>query len=335
MTQRTFLWILAGLGVLLCGWIAWPFLSAILMAATLAVALGPLQARLARAIASRSGAALATVLIFVAAAVLPAVFIAMAVTDDVRGLYSNAADLSWLNPWLDPWLARFGFSSAEAWARLQEQALASSRALVGTAASVAAGIGGGIATALITLFTLFYFLRDGHIWLREIVQWAPLERTQRERLLSIAHQTVLANVYGVLAVALAQGGLALVGYWLTGVPSGMLWAVVTSFFSLIPVVGSAAVWAPAVLYLWAKGKVGAAVFLAVWCGVLVSWSDNVVRPYVISESVSISPLLILFSLLGGMQAFGLVGLFIGPVAVALTGAVFRMLREANGATGSG
>jgi predicted PurR-regulated permease PerM len=322
-TSRPFLWTLAGAGLLLCGWIAWPFLGAILTAATLAVALTPLQAFLQRKLSSRSWAAFLTVFIFVAAVVVPAVFVAMAVTGDLRSLLTGATDLSWL----DPLLARFGTNGSEAAMLLQDQLLASGRVLLGTAASVAAGIGGGIASAFITLFTLYYFLRDGHIWLRQIVTWAPLERDQRERLLTVAHQTILANVYGVLAVSLAQGTLALCGFWLAGVPSPVLWAVATAFFSLIPVIGSGAIWVPAVLFLFAKGKTGAAIFLAIWSGGLVAWADNVVRPYVISEAVSISPLLILFSLLGGVQAFGLVGLFVGPVVVALTGAVLRILRE--------
>jgi len=322
-TSRPFLWTLAALGVLVCGWIAWPFLGSILTAATLAVALAPLAAALRRRVNSRSWAAFLTVLVFVAAVVVPAVFVAVAVTGDVRSLLSGAADLAWL----DPLAQRLGYTGTDVWELVREQVMASGRVLLGTAASVAAGIGGGIASAFIVLFTLYYFLRDGHVWLREIVAWAPLERAQRERLLSVAHQTILANVYGVLAVALAQGSLALAGYWLAGVPSPVLWAVVTGFFSLIPVVGSGVVWVPAVLFLWAKGKTGAAIFLILWSGGLVAWADNVVRPYVISEKVSISPLLILFSLLGGVQAFGLVGLFVGPVVVALTGAVLRILRE--------
>lgn len=322
-TSRPFLWSLAALGVLLCAWIAWPFLSAILTAATLAVALAPLQTWIRRRVASRSWAAFATLLLFVAAVVLPAVFVSLAVSRDVRALLAGALDVTWL----DPLLRRFGWTGEEAWAQVQDQVLASGRALLGTAATVAAGIGGGIASAFITLFTLYYFLRDGHAWLRDAVSWAPIEREGRERLLQVAQQTILANVYGVLAVSLAQGTLALAGFWIAGLPSPVLWAVLTGFFSLVPVVGSGLVWAPAVIFLFAKGKTGAAAFLLIWSGGLVAWADNVVRPYVISEAVSISPLLILFSLLGGVQAFGLVGLFIGPVVVALTGAVLRILRE--------
>ena len=325
MQTRPFLWLLAGLGVLLCGWIAWPFLGAILTAATLAVALAPLDAALRRRVRSRSLSSFLTVVVFVTAVVVPVVLVALAVTDDVKRLTSGAIDLAWL----DRLMQRAGWTGAEFRGQLQDQLLASSRSLLGTAASVAAGIGGSIVSAFISLFTLYFFLKDGSAWLREIMRWAPLERSQRDRLVDVIHQTVLANVYGVLAVSLAQGSLALLGFWLSGVPSPVLWAVVTGFFSLIPLLGSAAVWLPAMLFLYAQGHTGSAVFLAIWSGGLVSWADNVVRPYVISEKVRINPLLILLSLLGGVQAFGLVGLFVGPVIVALTGAVFQILREST------
>lgn len=323
MQSRRFLWLLAASGVVLCGWIAWPFLGSILTAATLAVALGPLERRISRHLRSRSLSSFLTVLIFVAAVVVPAVLVALAVTDDVKRLMAGAGDLAWL----DRWVSRFGWTGDSVRAKVQEQLLTSGRSLLGTAAQVAAGIGGGIVSAFITLFALYYFLREGQVWLREITSWAPLERSQREGLLEVIHQTILANVYGVFAVSFAQGSLALCGFWLAGVPSPVLWAVVTGFFSLIPVIGSGAVWVPAVLFLLAQGHSGSAIFLAIWSGGLVAWADNVVRPYVISEKVQISPLLILFSLLGGVQAFGLVGLFVGPVVVALTGAILRILRE--------
>jgi predicted PurR-regulated permease PerM len=96
---------------------------------------------------------------------------------------------------------------------------------------------------------------------------------------------------------------------------------------MIPLAGSALVWLPAVLYLFSQGRTGAAIFLAAWSAALVASADNWIRPYVISEQVRIHPLLIFFSLLGGAQAFGVIGLFVGPVIVALTGALLRIARE--------
>ena len=321
---RPFLWTLAAIGVALCFWIAWPFLGDILTAATLAAALAPVQTKFRKRFSSRSTASLLTLLLFIAAVVVPAIFTALFVSGEVRQIITGAsADFAWL----DFFVARFGFTGADIRAQLESLVMTNGRTLLQTAANVAVGIGGGIVSIFLTLFALYFFLRDGHFWLRGIGRWAPLETAQKARLADVASQTIFANVYGVFAVALAQGLLALIGFWLAGVPSPVLWAVVTAFFSLIPILGSGVVWVPAVVFLFAKGQNGAAVFLLAWSAGLVAWADNIVRPYVISGAVQISPVLILFSLLGGVQAFGVIGLFVGPVVVALTGAVFRILQE--------
>jgi len=323
--ERRFLWAAAILGLLVCGWLARPFAGSILTAATLAVALAPVEVRLRRWCRSATWSSFLTVVLFGAMVVVPVALLSLALAGDMRALLSGAGKLDWL----DALLSRYGWSMPDLRVQLEEQILQSGRAMLSTAVNVAAGVGGGIASAFITLFTLYYFLREGRVWLRAIVSWAPLRAPEREQLLDVVHQTILANVYGVLAVALAQGTLALAGYWWAGLPSALLWAVLTGVFSLIPVVGTGLIWVPAVLYLLAQGHTGKAIFLAIWCGALVAWADNFVRPYVISDKVQISPLLILFALLGGVQAFGLVGLFAGPVVVALTGAILRLLRSSR------
>jgi predicted PurR-regulated permease PerM len=321
---RPFLWTLAGIGVALCFWIAWPFLGDILTAATLAAALAPLQNRIRQRFPSRSTASMLTLLLFVSAVVVPVTFTAVFVSGEVRQIITGApTDFEWL----DPIVQRFGITGAEIRTRLESLVVTNGRTLLQTAANLAVGIGGGIVSIFLTLFALYFFLRDGHIWLRGIGRWAPLESVQKSRLADVATQTIHANVYGVFAVALAQGVLALAGFWLAGVPSPALWAVVTAFFSLIPILGSGVVWVPAVVFLFAKGQNGSALFLLAWSAGVVSWADNIVRPYVISGTVQINPVLILFSLLGGAQAFGVIGLFVGPVVVALTGAVFQILHE--------
>jgi predicted PurR-regulated permease PerM len=321
---RPFLWTLAGVGVALCFWIAWPFLGDILTAATLAAALAPLQTRIRKRFPSRSASSLLTLLLFITAVVVPATFTAILVSGEIRQILTAApTDFAWL----DPYVGRFGITGAEIRTRLESLVLTNGRTVLQTAANIAVGIGGGIVSVFLTLFALYYFLRDGHVWLRGIGRWAPLEAAQKLRLADVATQTIHANVYGVFAVAIAQGLLALIGFWFAGVPSPVLWAVVTAFFSLIPILGSGVVWVPAVGYLLAKGQNGAAVFLLAWSAGLVAWADNIVRPYVISGAVQINPVLILFSLLGGAQAFGVIGLFVGPVVVALTGAVFQILQE--------
>src|SRR5262249_7511223 len=185
-----------------------------------------------------------------------------------------------------------------------------------------------IATAIVAFFTLFFLFREGPATKENAADVLPLSRTQVERLFTGISNSIVANVYGVLAVGAAQGILATLGFWALGVPSPVLWGLVTALFSLVPIIGSAAVWAPAAIILAVSGHWVKALILIVWGAAVVAQVDNVVRPYVISQRANLSTLMVFFSLLGGVQAFGFMGLFIGPVALSFTIVVLQMLREA-------
>jgi predicted PurR-regulated permease PerM len=134
-------------------------------------------------------------------------------------------------------------------------------------------------------------------------------------------------MYGVLAVGAAQGVLVGLAFWVLGLPSPILWGVVTSLFSMVPLVGSGAVWAPAVLLLVLSGSWGKGLLLLGWGVGVVGMVDNFVRPYVMSGQVKLHPLLLFFALLGGVKAFGLIGIFVGPVILAITMTLISLLRE--------
>jgi predicted PurR-regulated permease PerM len=134
-------------------------------------------------------------------------------------------------------------------------------------------------------------------------------------------------VYGCLAVGVAQGSLAALAFRVLGLPSPVLWGVLTASFSLVPVVGSAAVWGPAVIILVVGGHWGKGLILLGWGAGVVAQVGSLVRPYVISERVKLHTLLVFFALLDGVKAFGVMGLFIGPVILSITPVVLEMLRE--------
>ena len=116
-------------------------------------------------------------------------------------------------------------------------------------------------------------------------------------------------------------------FWILGLPSPVLWGVVTALFSLIPLIGSAAVWGPALIILAVSGHwVKALILLGLGAG-LIGQVDSLVRPYVISERANLNTLAVFFALLGGVNAFGVMGLFIGPVALSFTIVVLEMLHE--------
>jgi len=184
-----------------------------------------------------------------------------------------------------------------------------------------------VADAVIAFFTLFFFFREGSEAKEHVAVVLPLSRVQVERLFTGISNSIVANVYGVLAVGVSQGILAGIGFWVLGLPSPVLWGMVTALFSLVPIIGSAAVWGPAAIVLAVGGHWVKALILLGWGAGVVSQADNVVRPYVISERANLNTLAVFFALLGGVKAFGLIGLFVGPVALSFTLVVLEMLRE--------
>jgi predicted PurR-regulated permease PerM len=184
-----------------------------------------------------------------------------------------------------------------------------------------------IADAVIAFFTLFFFFREGREMKEHVASVLPLSRAQVERLSTGISSSIVANVWGVLAVGASQGVLAGLGFWVLGLSSPVLWGMVTALFSLLPIIGSATVWGPAAIVLAVSGHWVKAVILLGWGAGIVAQADNVVRPYVISERANLNTLAVFFALLGGVKAFGVIGLFVGPVALSFTLVVLEMLRE--------
>jgi predicted PurR-regulated permease PerM len=319
--------------------IARPFLTPIITATLLAIAINPLFIRISRYIRNRSGAAvLATVLVLIAI-VVPAVLIVNTLAHETMALYG------WLNEkqsleggWREyvgslvhrplEWVAaRTGMSQQQ----LQQTALDRlqnvSAALLNWAKSLVVNIGETIIDTVIMLLTLFFLLRDGERIRDRIGAILPIEPRRYQQLIETISVSIAANMYGVLAVSLAQATLGAIGYAIAGLPSVMLWSAATAVFSMIPLAGAASVWVVASIYLMAAGNWGKAVFMLAWGAGVISTADNIVRPVVLSGRVKLHTLLIFFSLIGGVKAFGIIGLFVGPIIVSVAIALLKILEE--------
>ena len=169
----------------------------------------------------------------------------------------------------------------------------------------------------LTLFLLFFFLRDGARMLERGIRLIPMAPARKEDLASTLGGVTRAVVLGTLVTALVQGTLVGIGFAIAGLPSPLVFGGVGAVASLIPIVGTALVWVPAALTLVAQGETGWAIFLALWSIVLVAGSDNVVRPLIISGSSKASALLVFVGLLGGLSVFGFAGIFMGPLVLTL------------------
>ena len=150
---------------------------------------------------------------------------------------------------------------------------------------------------------------------------------QARRLFVNISDTIVANVYGILLVGVAQGVLTGIALAIVGAQSPLLLGLSAALASVVPVVGAALVWAPAGIYLLFIGAIWKGVFVLVWGAVVISMADNIIRPWVVSGKVELHPLVLLFFILGGVEAFGFLGLFLGPVIASVLTVLFGMLRE--------
>lgn len=175
----------------------------------------------------------------------------------------------------------------------------------------------------IALMCLFFFYRDGRLLLRQIRQASrQILGEQEHGYFTAMGMTTQAVVYGIGLTAIAQALLAGVGYFFAGAPSPILLTLVTLFVAMIPF-GTPVAWGSVVIYLFSQGQTTEAIGLGLWCMLVVSWVDNIIRPMVISGATKIPFMIILIGVLGGLTAFGFIGLFIGPVVLAVALAVWR------------
>lgn len=206
---------------------------------------------------------------------------------------------------------------------LRQMLLNGAKPLADDAARVLGGFGRNAVKFSLALITVFFVYKHGRDILTQTRQvlWRFMGKRGHAYLNAIA-DTSRAVMYGLVLTALAQGFLAGLGFWVAGIPAALLLGALTVLLALIPF-GPPLIWVPAVLWLLLNQQWIAGIGLLVWGVFAISWIDNLVRPIVISGATRIPFLLVMFSVLGGVAAFGLLGLFVGPIAVAVLLAVWR------------
>jgi predicted PurR-regulated permease PerM len=175
---------------------------------------------------------------------------------------------------------------------------------------------------------LFFLFRDGEQFMETIKALIPFSAKERENILKRMVEMIHATIYGGIVVALVQGGLGGLGFWIVGLSSPAFWGAVMAFLSFIPIVGAFLVWVPAVMILFIQGAYLKALVLLAWCGLLVSLSDNFVRPILISGRTQVHTLLLFFGILGGLKIFGFLGFIAGPLVITICLAIIDIYTSA-------
>jgi predicted PurR-regulated permease PerM len=168
----------------------------------------------------------------------------------------------------------------------------------------------------VTILAMFYMYRDGASMVDRLRELLPFELVHRDRMLSDARNLIFASVTSSLVAAAAHGALGGIAFALTGINAPIFWGVMMGFFSFVPLVGSALIWVPVAISLMASGHWGRGTVLVVICAVIVGSVDNVIRPWLISGRAEMGGLVVFISVLGGIAAFGLLGVILGPIIVA-------------------
>jgi predicted PurR-regulated permease PerM len=332
--------VVTGLALYLCWLMLLPFIKVLLWAVVLVIVFYPIHKRIERRLGSPSWAAVLSTLLVIVTILVPLTLLTLAVVRELAGfgqsLQANVQSL------LDPnspttgrllqWIGQY-VDIEQFRAQNQDFFIERLRAIGQTIASHTLGFVGGalglVVEIFFVIFTMYYLFRDGERLRGAFRSAMPLNRTRSHEIFVRTNEVISASVYGVLVIAAIQGLLGGLAFWALGMPSPLLWGVVMTFLSMIPMAGAFVVWVPAALYLGLTGQVGKAIALSVWGALVIGSVDNFLRPKLVGERTRLHELLIFFSVLGGLQVFGVIGLVLGPVIVAITIALLEILRQAD------
>jgi predicted PurR-regulated permease PerM len=318
----------------LCLLIMRPFFNVVAWSTVLAIACSPVHARLVRRTGRVALSAFLTSALMVLAVLVPLFFVGGVAVNQVVALGDSLKQVL-----LDPDGTSRRLVAALApivrWVGLDAEAItawASAHAgewFAGAGQytmSAAAGLGGAMVSFAFVAVVTFLLLRHGETLVAAIPGLLPFERTRSEALLVRIREVVHASLYGVVTIATIQGVLCGGMFWLLGIPAAALWGLVTVFASMVPLVGTAVVWVPGTVYLLASGAWPKAIVLTVWGAAIVSSVDNVLRPRLVAGRVRLSSLAMFIAMLGGLQAFGALGIIVGPVLFATAAGIVDVFR---------
>lgn len=330
----------AGIALYLCWLLLLPFIEVLAWASVLVILFHPLHQRLVARLQHRRGGAawsalLATALV-IGAVLIPVMLVTLAVVREAAGVAQNLS--GFITTLLHPdspvtgrvlrWLSQYvDITQLHPQAYLLERLKILSEAIASRTLGIVGGVAGAVVEIFFIIFTMYYLFRDSERIKHLLADLLPLERTQAHLIFARTREVINASVHGLLLIALLQATLGGLAFWALGLPSPLIWGAVMFFLSLIPLAGSFLVWIPAVIFLALTGHWWKAVLLVAWGAGVISTVDNFLRPKLVGEKAHLHELLIFFSVLGGLQLFGVLGLVLGPVTVAITIALLDAVRQ--------
>jgi predicted PurR-regulated permease PerM len=318
--------------LLLVYWVIAPFLRPLAWAAVIGIVTFPMYRRLHARLHRRDWLA-ATIMtpLVVLVLIIPVVGLVFFLTQEATGIYQTLAQAVLSGPFtlehfenyplvqsilkhVKPFLDKFDINVKQA---LKFVAGEVSGFLVDYSTAILKNLFTFGLKVFILLLVLFFIYKDGERFQQRLLSLVTLPGGHLSELVDSVENVLHAVIFGIFVTCFVQGVLGGIGYWLAGLPSPVLLGVMTAVSALVPVVGTALIWAPAALYLFFKAGILKGLFMLGWGTLVISTSDNLVRPFFISGRGHISFLVVILGLLGGLAAFGFIGIIVGPIILSL------------------
>jgi predicted PurR-regulated permease PerM len=324
---------------LICLYLCWlivaPFMDVILWSAMMAIISYPMFRRWRKRGWGPAMASLFTTLFVVLAVIVPIALVLVMLSTQVddavalvqKGIQQLTNPDSTLYSYLNRWVNVKEHLNPEV---LGERLKAMGNAIAARSFGLVGNLFGVIVQIFFVLFTVYYLLKDADVIVPAIRDSLPLEKEQAEEVFARTHDVIFASVRGVMVIAAIQGALGGIAFFFLGLPSAILWGVIMFLLSMVPMLGAFLVWGPAAVYLFATGSVVKAIILIIWGGAVIGSVDNFLRPKLVGERTRLHELIIFFAVLGGLQVFGVLGLFVGPVVVAITLSLIDIYKRIGG-----
>jgi predicted PurR-regulated permease PerM len=322
----------------LCWLMIKPFVGVLGWATVLVICFYPIHKLIEQRLKKSTLSALLSCVLVILTILVPVVLITIAVFRELSGAVQNLqAALTYV---LDPnspvtgpvlrWIGQYvNIEELRSQEYLLEQIKSRSGAIAGQTLGFLGGLVGVIVQMIFVIFTMYYLFRDGDKIFAAVRDALPLERDQATAIMSRTREVIGASVYGVFIIAIIQGTLGGLAFWVLGLPSAFVWGVAMIFLSMIPMLGAFLVWVPAAIFLAVTGHPVKAILLVLWGTLVIGMVDNLLRPKLVGDRTRLHELLVFFAVLGGLQVFGVLGIVFGPVVLAITMALVDVFRAVD------
>jgi predicted PurR-regulated permease PerM len=337
-------------GVLTLGLIVWilsPFAAVLTWAAILATAAHPIHTWLLRLVGGRETLAAALSTLAVVLVILgPALGLVFQITNEAIGMYQDVEPrlraslaegpaplllrmkaLPLAGPLVERLDRQFKLSALNLRSHAMDLMRRTASGLAAFTGGLLRNVLGFLLDAVVLLLALTVLFRDGPHWVQASRHWLPMLDEDRLSIVRDLRQATRAILYGMFLTALVQGALAGIGYQIAGLPSPLLLASATAVAALVPIGGTVLVWLPASLVLFAQGRTAWGIFLLLWGALVVMTIDNFLKPIFIGGGTRLPLLWVFLGILGGITAFGFLGLFLGPLALVFGRAFLQLARR--------